>query len=72
MYTSYTLYQADHVKSARQQREDDIRAGELAAEFGLLWHSLAPHPAGGRRRFRHAQKTGAGRAACSVQSCQSL
>ena len=42
MYNSYTLFQAEHVKTAREQREEDIRTGELAADFGRLWHSLAP------------------------------
>jgi hypothetical protein len=70
MNFSYMLYQADHVKSARQQREDDIQAGELAAEFGRLWHSLAPRRAGGQARFRQARGTGAGRPSCPVQSCQ--
>ena len=65
MYSSYTLYQADHIKTARQQREEDIRTGELAAEFGRLWHSLAPRRASGQRRVRQAA-----RGASSVQSCQ--
>jgi hypothetical protein len=65
MYSSYTLYQADHIKSARQQREEDIRAGELAADFGWLWHSLTPRRASGQRRVRQAA-----RGASSVQSCQ--
>ena len=42
MYISYALFQAEQVKTAREQREEDIRTGELAAEFGRLWHSLAP------------------------------
>ena len=65
MYSSYTLYQADHIKTTRQQREEDIRTGEMAADFGRLWHSLAPRRASGQRRFR---KTA--RAASSVQSSQ--
>ena len=65
MYSSYTLYQADHIRTAREQREEDIRTGELAADFGRLWHSLAPRRASGQRRFRHTA-----RAASSVQSCQ--
>jgi len=65
MYSSYTLYQADHIKTAREQREEDIRTGELAADFGRLWHSLAPRRAGGQRRFRQTA-----RAASSVQSGQ--
>ena len=48
MYISYGLYQVDHIRSTREQREEDIRAGELAADFGRLWRSLAP------RRMRRA------------------
>jgi hypothetical protein len=55
MNFSYMLYQAEHVKTAGQQREDDIRAGELAAELGRLWQSLAhPRNRGGRRGFLQA------------------
>jgi hypothetical protein len=49
MNISYMLYQADHIKTARQQREEDTRAGELASEFGRLWHSLAARRAMGHR-----------------------
>jgi hypothetical protein len=65
MYISYELYQADHIRTARQQREEDVRAGELAADFGRLWHSLAPRRAGGQRSFRRAART------ASVESRQS-
>jgi hypothetical protein len=65
MYNSYTLYQAEHVKTTREQRADDIRTGELSADLGRLWHSLAPHRASGQRRFRRATH-----AASSAQSCQ--
>jgi hypothetical protein len=65
MYISYELYQADHVKTTREQREEDIRAGELAADFGRLWHALTPRRASGQRRFGQAA-----RAASSVPSCQ--
>ena len=33
MYYSYMLYQAEHTRTPREQWEEDIRAGELAAEF---------------------------------------
>ena len=55
MYNSYKLYQADHIRTAREQREEDIRTGELAADFGRLWHSLAPRRARRQRRFRRAR-----------------
>ena len=56
MYSSYTLYQADHTKTARQQREEDIRTGEMAADFGRLWHSLATRRASGQRRSRQTAR----------------
>ena len=71
MYSSYTLYQADHIKTARQQREEDIRTGELAAEFGRLWRSLAPRRGRGHRGFRQApeiEMLTEARAACSGPS----
>lgn len=65
MYISYELYQVDHVRTAREQREEDIRAGELAADFGRLWHALTPRRASGQRKNRRAA-----RAASSVQCSQ--
>jgi len=64
MYNSYELYQTEHVKTTREQREEDIRTGELAADFGRLWHALALRRASGQRKFRQA------RAASSAPSCQ--
>ena len=52
MYISYELYQATYIRTERQQREEDIRTGELAADFGRLWHSLAPRRVRGQRRLR--------------------
>jgi hypothetical protein len=71
MYSSYTLYQADHVKTARQQREEDIRTGELAAEFGRLWRSVTSRRGRGRRGFRQApeiEMLTEARTACSGSS----
>jgi hypothetical protein len=64
MYISYELYRTTQAKTARQQREDDIRAGELAADFGRLWHSLAHPRAGGQRRSRAMTGTGEVRTPC--------
>jgi hypothetical protein len=71
MYNSYTLYQAEHVKTAREQREEDILTGEMAAEFGRLWRSLAPRQGRGQRGFRQApeiEMLTEARAACSGPS----
>lgn len=42
MYFSYLLYQAERVKSPREQREADVRAGERAMSVARLWHLLLP------------------------------
>jgi hypothetical protein len=39
---SYLLYQAERVKGAREQREADVRAGELAELFARRLRSLLP------------------------------
>jgi hypothetical protein len=57
MYNSYMLYQAEHVKTAREQRAEDIRAGELAAGFGRLWNSLVHRTAGRRPGYAPAIET---------------
>jgi hypothetical protein len=73
MYISYELYRTTQIKTARQQREEDIRAGELAAEFGRLWHSLAPRRGHGQRGFRQApeiEMLTEARAGCSGPSAE--
>ena len=58
MYNSYTLYQADHIRSAREQREEDVpgrRAGgglRVAMAFAGAppGQRAAEGPAGGARR----------------------
>jgi hypothetical protein len=40
MYYSYMLYQAERPRTVREQREEDVRAGELAAGFARLWRGL--------------------------------
>ena len=63
MYSSYTLYQAERPRTLREQREEDIRAGQLAAGFARLWRRLgsgpgrrpqSPRPAEARLGFRCA------------------
>jgi hypothetical protein len=43
MNISYLLYQAERPRSAAEQREADVQAGELAACAARLGHSLR-HP----------------------------
>jgi hypothetical protein len=40
MYQSYLLYQAERPRTQQQQRDEDIRAGQLAAAFARLWRGL--------------------------------
>jgi hypothetical protein len=42
MHFSYLLYQAERVKSRREQLEADVRAGERAKSVARLWHALMP------------------------------
>jgi hypothetical protein len=65
MYNSYTLFQAGHAKTEREQREQDIRTGELAAEFGRLWRSLAPRRPQGFRPAPEIEMLTEARPACS-------
>jgi hypothetical protein len=64
MNSSYMLYQAEHLRTAREQREEDIRTGELAAEFGRLWRSLAPRRRRGFRQAPEIEMLTEARAAC--------
>jgi hypothetical protein len=68
MYISYELYRTTQIKTARQQREEDIRAGELAAEFGRLWRSLAPRRQRGFRQAPEIEMLTEASAACSGPS----
>jgi hypothetical protein len=54
MYMSYMLYQAERVKTVKEQRELDAQTGRLAAEFGRSWRSLGRRRARGQRWFRGA------------------
>lgn len=40
MNISYLIYQAERPRSTAEQREADVRAGELAAAFGRIGRSL--------------------------------
>ena len=66
MYSSYTLYQAERPKSAREQREEDIRAGQLAAEFARLRHGLLR----GFRRGPRRETPRPARASGTVDACR--
>jgi hypothetical protein len=50
MNISYLIYQAERPKTAAEQREADVRAGEMAGAFARLGRSL--RPARGKRDGR--------------------
>ncbi|MGD0702343.1 MAG: hypothetical protein ABSA02_20990 [Trebonia sp.] len=52
MYTSYMLYQAERVKTIKEQREEDTLAGQLAAGLGRSRRSTRRHGPRGHRGFR--------------------
>jgi hypothetical protein len=54
MNLSYMLYQAERVKSVKEQREEDVQTGRQAAEFGRLFRSPRRRSARAQRRFRRA------------------
>jgi hypothetical protein len=53
MSMSYMLYQAERVKTVKEQREEDVRAGQLAAAFTRS-RRTPRRSARGQRRFRGA------------------
>jgi hypothetical protein len=56
MNISYLIYTAERPRSATEQREADVRAGELAAAVVRLGHSLR-HPVTGKRGARRPSTT---------------
>ena len=48
MNISYQIYQAERPRSMAEQREGDVRAGEVAAAFARLGRSLRHQVTGGR------------------------
>jgi len=56
MNISYLIYTAERPRSPAEQREVDVRTGELAAAVARLGHSLR-HPATGKRGARRPAMT---------------
>ena len=51
MNISYLIYQAERPRSMAEQREADVRAGEMAAAVARLGRSLR-HPVAGKQDAR--------------------
>jgi hypothetical protein len=69
MYMSYMLYQAERVKTVKEQREADVLTGQLAAELRRSRISPRRRGARGQRRLRGA--AGAARPAPRVPAPRS-
>jgi hypothetical protein len=65
MHYSYMLYQAERPRTVREQREEDVRAGELAAGFARVRRGLRR----GLTRGREAEPRPA-RASGTVDPCR--
>jgi hypothetical protein len=67
MNISYMLYQAERPLSAAEQREANVRAGELAAAFARLGRSLR-HAITGTKEHprREGQRPATATASCMV------
>jgi len=66
MNISYLLYQAEHQRSATEQREADVAAGEMAAAIARAGRSLRNTVTGTRDARRGNQRLAAATAACAV------
>jgi hypothetical protein len=66
MNISYLLYQAEHQRSATEQREADVQAGEMAAAIARAGRSLRHAIMGTGDARRGNQRPAAATAACAV------
>jgi hypothetical protein len=70
MYIAYELHQATQTKTARQQREEDAHLGELAADLGRLWNSIAHPRHGGFRDAPEIEMLTEAPAACACSPAE--
>jgi hypothetical protein len=68
MNFTYMIYEAERPRSMAEQREADVRAGQLAATVARLGHSLR-HPATGKRNARRHARRGGQRPVTATVSC---
>ena len=65
MNISYLVYQAERPRSAFEQREADVRAGELAAAVARFWRSLRHSVTGNKGARRQSQRPATATFSCS-------
>jgi hypothetical protein len=66
MNISYLLYQAEHQRSATEQREADVQAGEMAAAIARAGRSLRHAVTWTGDARRGNQRPAGATAACAV------
>jgi hypothetical protein len=66
MNISYLIYQAERPRSAAEQREADVRAGELAAAVTRLGRSLRRSATGKQDARRDGQPAAGATISCAV------
>ena len=57
MNITYLIYEAERPRSTAEQREADVRAGELAAAVARLGHSLRHAVTGKQNARRYGQRS---------------
>ena len=66
MNISYLVYQAERQLSAIEQREADVRAGELAAAVARFGHSLRHLVTGNKGARRESQCPATATFSCAI------
>jgi hypothetical protein len=66
MNITYLIYEAERPKSMAEQREADVRAGQLAAAAARLGHSLRHRATGKRNARRDARRPVTATVSCAI------
>jgi len=66
MNISYLIYQAERPRSRAEQREVDMRAGELAAVFWRLGRSLRRSVTGRQEARQEDQRPATAAVSCAI------
>jgi hypothetical protein len=66
MNTSYLMYQAERPRSAAEQREADVRAGEMAAAVARLARSLRHSVTGKQDARREGERRAGTTVSCAI------
>ena len=70
MSISYLIYQAQRPQSVAEQREADVRAGEMTAAVTRLARSLRHSVTGNQDARREGQRPGGAPVSCAISRPQ--